>query len=507
MYYNLSRNMIINEGAMSHPDWALKFKEKNTELRLIRGKYYLYKISSVWDKEKKRARKITGKMVGSITATDGLTLTGTKRTKTIATTPTNISVKEYGASKFLQSSATDLTTKLAEYFPGEWQSIMTLAIQRLIYSAPLKNMEFLYEESYLSEEYPKLDLSKNALTLLIQTIGKDRAKIAEFMKYFIDGSVQLVFDVTNVNSKSKLAKSVAVGYNSQQDFEPQINLFYVFSTDKQMPVYYRIFPGNITGMKALKNCMKEVGAKNILVIGDKGFYSKDNAKELDQDELQYIFPLKRDSNLISYERLNSRNYNQAFDGHFFYQDRVIFFYTKEVQHEDDQQNNAISKKLVVFYDKSLALSEENSYLKHVQNKLEGYNMDGYIARQMKFGTMSMVTNIITLPPQKIYENYKSRMEIETLFDSYKNLLKADRTYMQSDNAMEAWMFLNHLSMIMYYNLYNQLKSHNMLSRLSPADLLMRLSKINKIKINKSWLTSEINAKTLKLIKDLKIHIT
>lgn len=235
---------------------------------------------------------------------------------TIATTPTNISVKEYGASKFLQSSATDLTTKLAEYFPGEWQSIITLAIQRLIYSAPLKNMEFLYEESYLSEEYPKLDLSKNALTLLIQTIGKDRAKIAEFMKYFIDGSVQLVFDVTNVNSKSKLAKSVAVGYNSQQNFEPQINLFYVFSTDKQMPVYYRIFPGNITGMKALKNCMKEVGAKNILVIGDKGFYSKDNAKELDQDELQYIFPLKRDSNLISYERLNSRNYNQAFDGHF-----------------------------------------------------------------------------------------------------------------------------------------------------------------------------------------------
>ena len=143
---------------MSHPDWALKFKEKNTELRLIRGKYYLYKISSVWDKEKKRARKITGKMVGSITETDGLTLTGTKRTKTISTTPTNISVKEYGASKFLQSSAADLIAKLAEYFPGEWQSIIILAIQRLIYSAPLKNMEFLYEESYLSEEYPALDL-------------------------------------------------------------------------------------------------------------------------------------------------------------------------------------------------------------------------------------------------------------------------------------------------------------------------------------------------------------
>lgn len=253
--------------------------------------------------------------------------------------------------------------------------------------------------------------------------------------------------------------------------------------------------------------MKEVGAKNMLVIGDKGFYSKNNAQELDQDGLQYIFPLKRDSNLISYERLNSRHYSQAFDGHFFYKDRVIFYYTKEVQKKDDDEKNSISKKVVVFYDKSLALEEDNSYLKHVQNQLEGYNMDGYIEKQMKFGTMSMITNVITLPPQKIYENYKSRMEIETFFDSYKNLLKADRTYMQSDNAMEAWMFLNHLSMIMYYNLYNTLKSQNILSRISPADVLMRLSKINKIRINKSWLTSEINSKTLKLLKTLDIHIT
>ena len=134
-------------------------------------------------------------------------------------------------------------------------------------------------------------------------------------------------------------------------------------------------------------------------------------------------------------------------------------------------------------------------------------MAGYIAKQMKFGTISMITNIITLSPRQIYENYKSRMEIETLFDSYKNLIKADRTYMQSDQAMEAWMFINHLSMIMYYNIYNKLKNKNMLTRISPADILMRLSRVNKIRINKSWITSEINAKTLSFLKNLDTHIT
>jgi transposase len=272
-----------------------------------------------------------------------------------------------------------------------------------------------------------------------------------------------------------------------------------------MPVYYRIFPGNIAGMKALIHSMRESGANNMLIIGDKGFYSKDNAKELDQNKLQYIFPLKRDSNLISYERLNSRDYDKAFDGHFFYKDRVIFYYTKEILDEDEL--GVISKKLIVFYDKSLGLEEENSYLKHVRNKLEGYEIDGYKKKQMKFGTMSMTTNLITLTPQKIYENYKSRMEIETLFDSYKNLLKADRTYMQSDAAIEAWMFINHLSIIIYYQLYNKLKNKNILTSTSPADVLMRLSRINKIKVDNSWLTSEVNSKTSALMKTLDIHIT
>ena len=44
------------EAMMKHPDWALKFKTKNTELRLIRGKYYLYNITSKWDPVKKRPK-------------------------------------------------------------------------------------------------------------------------------------------------------------------------------------------------------------------------------------------------------------------------------------------------------------------------------------------------------------------------------------------------------------------------------------------------------------------
>ena len=64
---------------MSHPVWALKHKKKNTELRNIRGKYYLYEITSKRIREKKWPQKITLGQVGVITEEEGLIPTGMKR--------------------------------------------------------------------------------------------------------------------------------------------------------------------------------------------------------------------------------------------------------------------------------------------------------------------------------------------------------------------------------------------------------------------------------------------
>ena len=42
---------------MPYPNWVLKHKRKGTEIRKIGNNFYLYKVTSVWDKERKRARK------------------------------------------------------------------------------------------------------------------------------------------------------------------------------------------------------------------------------------------------------------------------------------------------------------------------------------------------------------------------------------------------------------------------------------------------------------------
>lgn len=64
---------------MAHPEWALKHKVKNTELRKFGDKYYLYSITSKWDPEKKRTKKVTVKLLGNITEADGFIPTGARR--------------------------------------------------------------------------------------------------------------------------------------------------------------------------------------------------------------------------------------------------------------------------------------------------------------------------------------------------------------------------------------------------------------------------------------------
>ncbi len=64
---------------MAHPEWALKHKKKNTELRNLRGKYYLYQITSKRVKGKKWPQKITLGQIGVITEEEGLIPTGMKR--------------------------------------------------------------------------------------------------------------------------------------------------------------------------------------------------------------------------------------------------------------------------------------------------------------------------------------------------------------------------------------------------------------------------------------------
>lgn len=64
---------------MAHPEWVLKHKIPNSEIRNFNGKYRLYAITSKWCPEKKRTKKVTLKQIGIIDKEFGLIPTGMSR--------------------------------------------------------------------------------------------------------------------------------------------------------------------------------------------------------------------------------------------------------------------------------------------------------------------------------------------------------------------------------------------------------------------------------------------
>jgi len=479
---------------MRHPEWALKHKRKGTELRLINGNYYFYEVKCVWDPGKKKPKKKTGKIIGKITP-EGF-IESPKR-KLEKTTPYIISlqVKEYGASKFILDSMTDSIRSLQNYFIDKWQFIVALAFYRLFHRPHIKNMPFHHQHSFLSEIFANLKITEKRISKFLRELGIMRSEIVKYFKDFISEGDHILIDATPLFTQSENIIISKYGYNNKRVYLPQVNLLFIFSVRNHMPVYYRITPGNVREISAFKLCIEESGARDAVIIADKGFYSEDNVNQMEENELQYIIPLKRNSILIDYSCLKSGD-KRCMDGYFKYKKRFIWY----------SKSTLSSRTVYTYLDEHLKSVEEKDYLTRIETHPEEYHIDKFYEKQHYFGTLSVISNCTTKSAEEIFQFYKSRSSVEQMFDVFKNLLEADRTYMQNEESLEGWNFINTIALQWYYKIYQILLRKKLLSRYSVHDVLLHLSEIRKVKINNKWKIAEIDKKTEKLLDKLNINI-
>jgi len=260
----------------SHPQWATRHRTEGTELRLIKGRYYLYSYKTIYDKKTHKPRKISGPILGSITEKDGLIPSAKRRLeKQASEVPqiTNICCKEYGVSSLVTSALGLYSKNLQKVFTQDWVKIIAIAYCRFVYRCPLKSIPFRLNSSYLPELLQLAPFSEKEASGVLNRIGGQPDKMLEYMKMFVGGGEHILMDVTNVLSHSKQIDLAKKGYSNPLNFDPQYNLMYIYSADTRMPVYYKLLPGNIREVKAFKNSLLEAGLQRAIIIADKGFLS------------------------------------------------------------------------------------------------------------------------------------------------------------------------------------------------------------------------------------------
>ena len=480
---------------MMLPEWVQKHKTVGKEVRNISGRYYLYEVTSKYDPAKKRSQKITKRYLGRITP-EGLTK---PNRETLKETMQQVSIKEYGATYFTLTHCSNIIELLKTHYPQEWEQITVFAITRLFYSSPLKNVQVHYAASHLSDALKDAQVSPESLTKLLHSIGLARGRMVEFMKNFIEGS-QVVIDLTHIFSLSEGVISATLGHNGQGQYLPQVNLVLLHSLEKKTPSFFRLVPGSIRDVSTVVASVKEAQLSAALVIGDKGFYSELNVAALEEEKLEYLLPLKRNSSQISYAPTRSGD-RKRFDGFFQFDERVIWYREQKLKSRADKE---AGRRVFLFLDEKLKAEEEKDFMSHVKAKRLG--AEEYFERQFCMGTIAVITNC-SFRAQRVFELLKERLEVEQVFDTFKNTLHADRSFMRDDLGLQGWMFVNFVALLLYYRFYDLLLQCDVLDKYSPRDVILHLSRVFKLRIGEKWVLSEVPKSSKILMEKLKIQIS
>ena len=497
---------------MAHPDWAVKYRRPGTELRRVtETRYCLYECSSVYDKTKKRARKITGKYLGSITE-DGGFKESRKRIleRTLAEVSNNQAssakqqaetiqvgaVKEYGFSRYILDCQAKTLERLKRHFPDHWSRIVALVYCRLRHQSPLRYVRDDFSDSYLSTQVGSCGLSPNTLSGFMNDFGSMRPAMVEYMRESSATGDCIIFDGSDILSASRLMDYPQMNKTKIGTFDKSVNIMWVFNSTRRLPVYYRLLPGNIKDVSAFKLCLEDAGVAGGVAIVDKGFHSEENVKALDALSIHYTMSVRRTTKGLDYSAFANRD-NSGADGHFLYNGRLIWWKRQEIHGHDGY----------IYLDEAHRMEESADYIKRVDDpRQEKYTMEGYRQKSGQFGTLALLTTA-GKDAEGTYLDYKTRGDVEQTIDVFKNCLEADCSYMQNEKALEAWMFINLVAMQWYYDIRCRLVESKLIAKISPMAMVRQLARARVVRVNDIWRVAELTKKEKILVDVVGVHIT
>ena len=507
------------------PDYVKNFdRPKNTEIKYINGHWYLYERSSRYDPKTKKMHKVSGQMLGSVTE-DGFK---PKRQRVDNKTFENIEVVELGASGYLWSKNRELMKRLMKYFPDYWKELFTIAVLRIVDGPRFKRLEESYEISCLSTLIPDVKLGKNDITEILHSLGKRRKEMISFMMDDSDlNSSYMIFDGHRIISESDSLENAAKGYDSRRRFKNQVNLVYAFTINGErcFPFFYKQFSGDVPDITAFSSIIEETGIKeeSITVLADKGFGSEENFKLIEKSGLKYIMAIKRTNDdskqnipdsisdyedCFSYHKrsiLHSVTVKDTYAIHVFMDTSLFANEMSDLTQRLENRNSIILNKK----------EKEEERRKKGKSRLTDDELSALIpvpfqdvfSERTGVGTITLKTNDLSLNGEQVYYLYKRRQAIEEFFKVYDDSLEFGSSYMRDNYTEEAWLFLNHLSAIMAFNIMDEIYLKDKSKTVSLNDFIFTLSKVYADKAADEWHCAKITKKKADFIKSFNLDLS
>jgi transposase len=290
----------------------------------------------------------------------------------------------------------------------------------------------------------------------------------------------ILFDGASFISQFTRNPFVEKGYCPGNRNKDQIRLLYAFNKTTRFPVYFYVAPGNIPDVTLFGIAAGEMEATNCVVIFDNGFYKKENIDIILGSGMEFVVPLKRNAKEVPESAKPFSSLEKVKLQHFSYNKRIVYY--AELPSKRHQ-----GCKIHVFYDNERHQYLQESYFDRISRKDgESYpSQDEILSKSERFG-VTMLLNNLSSSPEEIYRDYKSRWEIEEMFDTHKNTLGFKMNYETSLAAQEAWAFIEFLALQMFYKIDGILINNQMIKSMNVGSLLFTASRITQAKIGDKW---------------------
>lgn len=400
-----------------------------------------------------------------------------------------VDIKDWANIEFVTYCSSDLLDELCEVYHGDDAlKLYCMAVLRVCYHG-IKDDELkdAYDNSFLSEMYPGVALSRNTVSEFHKDVGKTYSKIVEYMRNRVaklQESHHLVIDGTLKSDESTVNSLSNYSRKARTKGTRDISVLYAYDVETREPVCSKIYPGNMLDIVAFKDFLNTNRISKGLIIADKGFTVKAaNQVFADNPELHYLLPLKRDAALI--DHYGMYQFEMSLDGN------------PQIVCRKAKINNE-RKWLYSFRDASKAANEEYAYL---QKNKDDYDPKDHEARREEFGTIVFESDY-DCPCELIYKAYEERWLIEMVFRYYKDVNEFDETRMHSDYSIISSEFICFLSTVMSSRIVKRFDSAPALEDLSYSKSMKVLERAKKVRIDGEWRLVRLTGKDMDVLTDL-----
>ena len=333
--------------------------------------------------------------------------------------------------------------------------------------------------------------SDSKVSRLLSSMTKDQCIgfLDDWNKYRDHKSrIYISYDSTNKNSEAGDIGIVEFGKAKDDKGLPVFNLSIAMDKTNRVPLFYEEYPGSITDVSQFTFMVDKVieyGYRKIGFILDRGYFSKDNIRYIDENDYSFMimckgckalvsslvlenygkFETKRESAIRSYKvygtTVPGRLYEDDTKERYFH-----IYYNPAKQAAEREHLEQRIEKLRQFLDKHVGKEEKfgktyQNYFRLLYDKkgiLRGVQERADVIEQelQLCGYFCIITSEKMTASQALSQ-YKGRDISEKLFRSDKTFIGSRSERVQSSQSMSSKIFIEFVALIVRNRIYNLLK--------------------------------------------------